>query len=70
MPFSQSGCQLLFHRISKLYESTSLLITTPAIPQLASPSAINHGLRYLLRSCQIAAARMPSDKISKITKMG
>jgi hypothetical protein len=28
LPFSQSGAQLLFHLISKLYENTSLLITT------------------------------------------
>jgi hypothetical protein len=28
IPFSQSGGQLLFHLISKLYENTSLLITT------------------------------------------
>ncbi len=28
LPFSQSGGQLLFHLISKLYENTSLLITT------------------------------------------
>ena len=28
MPFSQPGGQLLFHLISKLYENTSLLITT------------------------------------------
>jgi len=28
LPFSQSGGQLLFHLISKLYEHTSLLITT------------------------------------------
>ena len=28
LPFSQSGSQLLFHLISKLYENTSLLITT------------------------------------------
>jgi DNA replication protein DnaC len=28
LPFSQSGRQLLFHLISKLYENTSLLITT------------------------------------------
>ena len=28
LPFSQSGGHLLFHMISKLYENTSLLITT------------------------------------------
>jgi DNA replication protein DnaC len=28
LPFSQSGGQLLFHLISKLYEDTSLLSTT------------------------------------------
>ena len=28
LPFSQAGGQLLFHLISKLYENTSLLITT------------------------------------------
>jgi DNA replication protein DnaC len=28
LPFSQSGGQLLFHLISKLYQNTSLLITT------------------------------------------
>ena len=28
LPFSQSGSQLLFHLISKLYENTSLIITT------------------------------------------
>jgi DNA replication protein DnaC len=28
LPFSQSGGQLLFHLISKLYKNTSLLITT------------------------------------------
>ena len=28
LPFSESGGQLLFHLISKLYENTSLLITT------------------------------------------
>jgi DNA replication protein DnaC len=28
LPFSKNGGQLLFHRISKLYERTSLLITT------------------------------------------
>ena len=28
LPFSQSGSQLLFHLISKLYESTSIVITT------------------------------------------
>ena len=28
LPFSQTGGQLLFHLISKLYENTSLLITT------------------------------------------
>ena len=28
LPFSQSGGHLLFHMISKLYESTSLIITT------------------------------------------
>jgi len=28
LPFSQPGGQLLFHLISKLYENTSLLITT------------------------------------------
>ena len=28
LPFSQPGVQLLFHLISKLYENTSLLITT------------------------------------------
>ena len=28
LPFSQNGGQLLFHLISKLYENTSLLITT------------------------------------------
>jgi hypothetical protein len=28
LPFSQLGAQLLFHLISKLYENTSLLITT------------------------------------------
>lgn len=28
LPFSQSGGQLLFYLISKLYENTSLLITT------------------------------------------
>jgi DNA replication protein DnaC len=33
LPFSQPGGQLLFHLISKLYENTSLLITT----NLASP---------------------------------
>ena len=28
LPFSQTGAQLLFHLISKLYENTSILITT------------------------------------------
>jgi len=28
LPFSQPGGQLLFHLVSKLYENTSLLITT------------------------------------------
>ena len=28
LPFAQSGGQLLFHLISKLYENTSMLITT------------------------------------------
>jgi DNA replication protein DnaC len=28
LPFSRPGGQLLFHLISKLYENTSLLITT------------------------------------------
>lgn len=28
MPFNQTAGQLLFHLISKLYENTSLLITT------------------------------------------
>jgi DNA replication protein DnaC len=28
LPFSQSGSQLLFHLISKLYENTSIIITT------------------------------------------
>src|SRR5258708_8133858 len=28
LPFSQSGGELLFHLISKLYENTALLITT------------------------------------------
>ena len=28
LPFSQSGAQLLFHLISKLYENTSVIITT------------------------------------------
>jgi DNA replication protein DnaC len=28
LPFSQSGAQLLFHLISKLYENTSIVITT------------------------------------------
>lgn len=28
LPFSQSGAQLLFHLISKLYENTSIIITT------------------------------------------
>ena len=28
LPFSQSGAQLLFHLISKLYEQTSIIITT------------------------------------------
>jgi DNA replication protein DnaC len=28
LPFSQSGSQLLFHLLSKLYENMSLLITT------------------------------------------
>ena len=28
LPFSQSGGQLLFHLISKLYETTSVVITT------------------------------------------
>jgi len=36
LPFSQPGGQLLFHLISKLYENTSLLITT------ISPSPIGH----------------------------
>jgi DNA replication protein DnaC len=31
LPFSKSGGQLLFHLISKLYERTSLLITTNLI---------------------------------------
>jgi DNA replication protein DnaC len=31
LPFSKSGGQLLFHLISKLYEQTSLLITTNLI---------------------------------------
>ena len=28
LPFSQVGCALLFHLLSKLYEKTSLIITT------------------------------------------
>ena len=28
LPFGQSGAQLLFHLISKLYENTSIVITT------------------------------------------
>ena len=28
LPFSQAGAQLLFHLISKLYENTSIIITT------------------------------------------
>ena len=28
LPFSQAGAQLLFHLISKLYENTSIVITT------------------------------------------
>jgi len=28
MPFSKNGSQLLFHLISKLYEQTSLIVTT------------------------------------------
>ena len=28
LPFSQAGAQLLFHLISKLYENTSVIITT------------------------------------------
>jgi len=28
LPFSQSGAQLLFHLISKLYENSSIIITT------------------------------------------
>jgi hypothetical protein len=31
LPSSQSGGQLLFHLISKLYENTSLLITTSLV---------------------------------------
>jgi hypothetical protein len=39
LPFSQSGGQLLFHLISKLYENTSLLIT------IISPSPIGATVR-------------------------
>jgi DNA replication protein DnaC len=28
LPFAQAGGQLLFHRVSKLYETTSIIVTT------------------------------------------
>jgi hypothetical protein len=45
LPFSQPGGQLLFHLISKLYESTSLLITTNLAfadwPQIVGDAKMN-----------------------------
>ena len=43
LPFSQSGGQLLFHLISKLYENTSLLITTNL--------ALGNFLRFAIKYC-------------------
>jgi hypothetical protein len=32
MPFAQAGGQLLFHLVSRLYESTSVIVTTNMSP--------------------------------------
>ncbi|KPB34764.1 IstB-like ATP-binding protein [Pseudomonas syringae pv. maculicola] len=49
MPLCQSGGALLFHLLSKLYEHTSVVITTMDSVRQAVPAvmAFRHGLRAI-----------------------
>jgi DNA replication protein DnaC len=64
LPFSQAGGALLFHLLSKLYEHTSVMITTP---RAARSRAATHPGSSLPRAARSRAATHPGSSFNAQT---
>ena len=66
LPFSASGGALLFHLLSKLYERTSVIITTNlSFSEWASVFGPSHGLQA--NHCRAVDAKMTTALLDRLT---